>query len=158
VPPITPFLWFDSEALEAAEFYASVFPNSEVTSVTRYTEVGPGPAGSVFTVEFQLDGQRFMGLNGGPLFTFSEAISFMITCADQAEVDYFWEKLTEGGVESQCGWLRDRYGLSWQVVPGGMEDILNDPDPERAQRAMKAMLSMQKIDVAALRAAADSVD
>jgi predicted 3-demethylubiquinone-9 3-methyltransferase (glyoxalase superfamily) len=158
VPPITPFLWFDSEALEAAEFYAKVFPNSEVTTVTHYGDAGPAPAGSVMTVEFQLDGKQFVALNGGPDFTFSEAISFVISCADQDEVDYFWEKLTDGGVESQCGWLKDRFGLSWQVVPDGFVEVLSDPDPVRAERALKAMFGMQKLDIAALRAAADGAD
>jgi predicted 3-demethylubiquinone-9 3-methyltransferase (glyoxalase superfamily) len=154
---IIPNLWFDTQAEEAAAFYTSVFPNSRVVGVTRYTDVGPGPAGSVMTVEFELDGQRFVGINGGPEFTFSEAVSFQVTCADQAEVDRYWAALTDGGEESQCGWLKDRYGLSWQVVPAGMEELFADPDPQRAQRAMEAMLGMRKLDVAALRAAADGV-
>lgn len=156
MPKITPNLWFDTEAEEAAEFYASIFPNSRVTDITYYGEAGPGPAGTVLTVAFVLDGQEFVGINGGPAFTFDEAISFEITCADQDEIDYYWEKLTDGGEESQCGWLKDRFGLSWQVVPEGMVEVLNDPDEERGQRAMTAMLSMKKLDVAALWAAADA--
>lgn len=155
MPRITPNLWFDTEGKEAAEFYCSVFPNSKINGVTYYNEAGPREAGTVLTVDFELDGQRITAINGGPEFTFDEAVSFMIECADQKEVDYYWDKLTDGGEESQCGWLKDRFGFSWQVVPGGMEEVLNDPDPERAQRAMKAMLGMRKIDVAALRAAAD---
>ncbi len=153
---IVPNLWFDTEAEEAANFYVSVFGgDSRVTKVTRYTDAGPRPAGTVMTVEFELDGQRFIGINGGPQFTFDEAVSFQIDCETQDEVDRFWEALTAGGEESQCGWLKDRYGLSWQVVPTGWEEILNDPDPERGRRAMEAMFAMRKLDIAALRAAAD---
>jgi predicted 3-demethylubiquinone-9 3-methyltransferase (glyoxalase superfamily) len=152
---IIPNLWFDTEAEEAATFYMSVFKNSRIVNVARYTEAGPRPAGTVMTVEFELDGQRFVGINGGPEFTFDEAVSFQITCDDQAEVDYYWERLAEGGEESQCGWLKDRYGLSWQVVPTGMDELFSDPDPARAERAMKAMLGMRKLDIAALRRAAD---
>jgi predicted 3-demethylubiquinone-9 3-methyltransferase (glyoxalase superfamily) len=155
MPEITPNLWFDTEAEEAAEFYASIFPNSRITDITYYGDAGPGPAGTVLTVSFVLDGQAFVGINGGPAFTFDEAVSFEITCADQDEIDYYWEKLTDGGEESQCGWLKDRFGLSWQVVPEGMVAILNDPDEARGQRAMTAMLSMKKLDLAALLAAAD---
>ena len=154
---IVPNLWFDTEAEQAAEFYLSVFKNSRIVSVARYTEVGPGPAGTVMTVEFELDGQRFVGINGGPQFTFDEAVSFQIDCENQEEVDYYWERLTDGGEESQCGWLKDRFGLSWQVVPTGMDELFNDPDPVRAQRAMQAMLGMSKLDIAALRSAADGV-
>ena len=154
---IVPNLWFDGDAEQAAEFYVSVFPNSRVLGVTRYPEDSPGPAGSVMTVEWELDGQRFVGINGGPQFPFSEAVSFQITCKDQAEVDHYWDALVAGGQESQCGWLKDRYGLSWQVVPEGMEEVLQDPDSERAQRAMQAMLGMAKLDVEALRRAADGV-
>ena len=132
-----------------------MFPNSEIKSVSRYTEAGPRPAGTVLAVEFALDGQEFTAINGGPQFPFTEAISLMINCADQDEGDHYWSKLAEGGEEGQCGWLKDRYGVSWQVVPGGMAEVMSDPDPERAQRAMRAMLGMKKIDVAALRAAAD---
>jgi len=157
MPEITPNLWFDTEGKDAAEFYVSVFPNSKITNVTYYGEAGPRPAGTVLTVDFVLDGQRFTALNGGPHFKFDEAVSFLITCADQDEVDYYWAKLTEGGgEESQCGWLKDRFGLSWQVVPAEMERLLTDSDAARAQRAMKAMLSMQKIDLAAIKAAADA--
>ena len=155
MPRITPNLWFDTQGEEAAEFYCSVFPNSKVTNVTHYTEAGPGAPGSVMTVDFVLDGQEFTAINGGPEFTFTEAVSLAISCEDQEEVDHYWEKLTEGGEEVQCGWLKDRYGLSWQVVPAGMEEIFSDPDPTRAQRAMQAMFGMKKLDVAALRAAAD---
>jgi predicted 3-demethylubiquinone-9 3-methyltransferase (glyoxalase superfamily) len=154
---IVPNLWFDTEAEEAAAFYCGVFPNSRIVGVARYTEAGPGTPGSVMTVEFELDGQRFVAINGGPQFHFDEAVSFLITCADQEELDFYWERLTDGGAESQCGWLKDRYGLSWQVVPTGMEELYADPDPERARRAMEAMLGMRKLDVAALRAAADGV-
>jgi predicted 3-demethylubiquinone-9 3-methyltransferase (glyoxalase superfamily) len=152
---ITPNLWFDTEAEEAANFYVSVFEDGRIVNVARYTESGPREAGMVMTVEFELNGQRFVGINGGPNFTFDEAVSFQITCKDQDEVDYYWDKLTEGGEESQCGWLKDRYGLSWQVVPTGMAEVFADPDPKRAERAMKAMLGMRKLDIAALRRAAD---
>ena len=154
---IVPNLWFDTEAEEAAAFYTSLFDNSRIVNVSRYPEGSPGPTGSVMTVEFELDGERFVGINGGPQFAFTEAVSFQITCEDQDEVDFYWRKLTEGGEEGQCGWLKDRYGLSWQVVPTGMDEIFSDPDPERAQRAMQAMLSMRKLDVEALRRAADGV-
>jgi predicted 3-demethylubiquinone-9 3-methyltransferase (glyoxalase superfamily) len=154
---ITTNLWFDTEAEEAADFYTSVFKNSRIVNVAHYTEAGPREAGTVMTVEFELDGQRFVGINGGPQFTFDEAISLQISCEDQDEVDYYWEKLSEGGEEGPCGWLKDRYGLSWQVVPTGMDELFSDPDPERATRAMKAMLEMRKLDIAALRSAADGV-
>jgi predicted 3-demethylubiquinone-9 3-methyltransferase (glyoxalase superfamily) len=154
---IRPNLWFDTEAEEAAEFYVSIFGNSRVVNVTRYTDAGPREAGMVMTVEFELDGQRFVGINGGPDFTFNEAMSLEIICEDQAEVDYYWERLTEGGEEGQCGWLKDRYGVSWQVVPTGMDEVFSSPDPERAKRAMEAMLKMRKLDLGALRAAADGV-
>jgi predicted 3-demethylubiquinone-9 3-methyltransferase (glyoxalase superfamily) len=153
--PIIPNLWFDTEAEQAAQFYVSVFPDSRILGSTRYPEGAPGPTGSVMTVEFELDGQRFVGINGGPQFPFTEAVSFQITCETQDEVDRYWEALTDGGEESVCGWLKDRYGLSWQVVPTGMEELFADPDPQRAQRAMQAMLGMRKLDLAALRAAAD---
>ena len=154
---IIPNLWFDTEAEEAAGFYISVFKNSRILNLTRYPEGGPGPAGTVMTVEFELDGQRFVGINGGPQFTFSEAVSFQIPCETQDEVDYYWDRLSEGGQEGPCGWLKDRHGLSWQVVPTGMEELFADPDPARAQRAMQAMLGMSKLDIAALRRAADGV-
>ena len=157
MPRITPNLWFDTQGLEAAEFYCSVFPNSRIISVARYPEGAPGPAGEVMTVEYELDGQRFVHINGGPQFTFSEAVSLQIDCADQAEVDHYWNALVDGGEESQCGWLKDRYGFSWQVVPAGMEELFSDPDTGRSQRAMQAMLQMRKLDVAAMRRAADAV-
>jgi predicted 3-demethylubiquinone-9 3-methyltransferase (glyoxalase superfamily) len=153
---IVPNLWFDADAEQAAAFYCSVFPHSRIVSTTRYPEGSPGPTGSVMTVEWELDGQRFVGINGGPQFPFTEAVSFAITCETQEEVDRYWEALTaDGGQELQCGWLKDRFGLAWQVVPAGMEDVLNDPDPERGQRAMQAMLGMVKLDLAELQRAAD---
>jgi predicted 3-demethylubiquinone-9 3-methyltransferase (glyoxalase superfamily) len=152
---IVPNLWFDTEAEEAAGFYTSVFENSRIVNVTHYTGAGPRPEGMVMTVEFELDGQRFVAINGGPEFKFDEAVSFAIECESQEEVDYYWGRLGEGGEEGPCGWLKDRYGLSWQVVPTGMEELFADPDRSRAERAMKAMLAMRKIDVAALRRAAD---
>jgi predicted 3-demethylubiquinone-9 3-methyltransferase (glyoxalase superfamily) len=158
VQKIVPNLWFDTEAEEAAKFYLSVFENSRILNVTHYTEAGPREAGLVMTVEWELDGQRFVGINGGPEFKFDEAVSFQINCKDQDEVDYYWEKLTaDGGKEGQCGWLTDMYGLSWQVTPEGMEELFADPDPERAKRAMEAMLKMSKLDLDALRAAADGI-
>ena len=156
MPKMIPNLWFDKEGEEAAAFYVSIFPNSKITGVQRYTEAGPGEPGTVMLVQFELDGQPFVAINGGPMFTFDEAISFEIDCADQDEVDYYWNALTsDGGEESQCGWCKDRFGLSWQVVPAGWEAVMTDPDPERVDRAMKAMFSMRKLDIAALRAAAD---
>lgn len=155
---ITPNLWFDDQAEQAAEFYVSVFKkHSRILHVARYTEAGPGEPGTVMTVEWELNGQHFVGINGGPQFPFSEAVSFQVTCRDQDEVDYYWDALVAGGSESQCGWLKDRYGLSWQIVPTGMEELFADPDPARAQRAMAAMLKMVKLDIGALRAAADGV-
>ena len=155
---LTPNLWFDTEAEEAAEFYCSVFEDSRIVSKTHYNEAGPREAGMVMTVEWELNGMRFVGINGGPEFKFDEAISFAISCEDQDEVDYYWEKLTaDGGSDGPCGWLKDRYGLCWQVVPTGMDEVLNDPDPERGRRAMEAMLKMRKIDIAELRRAADGV-
>ena len=154
---IVPNLWFDTQAEEAAGFYTSVFKNSRIVNVTHYTDVGPRPAGMVMTVEFELDGQRFVGINGGPEFTFDEAVSFQVTCETQDEVDYYWERLSEGGQEGPCGWLKDRYGLSWQVVPTGMDELFADPDPKRAERAMRAMLGMSKIKIDALQRAADGV-
>jgi predicted 3-demethylubiquinone-9 3-methyltransferase (glyoxalase superfamily) len=155
---IVPNLWFDTEAEAAAEFYASVFPNARVISKTHYTEAGPREAGMVMTVEWEIEGMRFVGINGGPNFTFDEAVSFQVTCEDQAEVDYYWDRLTtDGGAEGPCGWVKDKFGLSWQVVPTGMDELFSDPDPERASRAMKAMLEMRKLDIEALRRAADGV-
>jgi predicted 3-demethylubiquinone-9 3-methyltransferase (glyoxalase superfamily) len=155
VQKITPFLWFDDQAEEAARFYVSLFEDSEITDVTRYPEGSPGEPGAVMTVSFRIAGQEFTALNGGPQFPFTEAISLYVHCKDQDEVDRFWSQLTEGGEESQCGWLKDRFGLSWQVVPAGMEELFADPDPKRADRAMQAMLKMKKLDIAELRRAAD---
>jgi predicted 3-demethylubiquinone-9 3-methyltransferase (glyoxalase superfamily) len=157
MPRITPNLWFDTQGLEAAEFWVSVFPNSEITKVLAYGEAGPREPGTVMTVDFTLDGQPYTVLNGGPEFTFNEAISLVVDCADQDEVDHYWSKLGEGGEHGPCGWLKDRYGVSWQVTPVVMYDLLSDPDAARAQRAMAAMLRMGKLDVAALQAAADAV-
>jgi predicted 3-demethylubiquinone-9 3-methyltransferase (glyoxalase superfamily) len=154
---ITPNLWFDTEAEDAADFYVSVFPNSRIIGVSRYTDAGPREAGTVMAVEFELDGQRFVGINGGPEFTFDEAVSFEIECETREEIDYYWDRLTDGGSEGPCGWCKDRFGLSWQVVPSGMSDLFSDPDASRAARAMKAMFGMRKLDIAALRAAADGV-
>ncbi|MEV6673616.1 VOC family protein [Streptomyces sp. NPDC051162] len=156
MPRITPTLWFDTNGKDAADFYVSVFPNSGIKSVLHYGEAAPLPAGTVLTVEFSLDGQDYLALNGGPQFTFDEAISLTIDCADQEEVDYYWARLSEGGEEGPCGWLKDKYGLSWQVVPAEMKALLADPDPGRARRAMQAMMGMKKIDVAEVRAAADA--
>jgi predicted 3-demethylubiquinone-9 3-methyltransferase (glyoxalase superfamily) len=152
---ITPFLWYESEAEEAAMLYTSLFPNSEILSVNRYGAAGPGPKGSVMTVSFELDGQRFVALNGGPAHPLTEAVSFVVDCTTQEEVDRYWDALTEdGGEESVCGWLRDRFGLSWQIVPSRLPELLTDPDREKSQRVMQAMLQMRKIDIAGLEAAA----
>lgn len=155
---ITPFLWYDDQAEEAASFYTKVFPNSRIVKVLRYSEPASGkPAGSVMTVAFQLDGQDFTAINGGPMFRFTEALSLVVHCESQEEVDHYWSRLAEGGDEAaqQCGWLKDRWGLSWQVVPVQLLDLLGDPDPARAQRATQAMLQMRKLDIAALQRAAD---
>ena len=152
-------LWFDTQAEEAAEFYCGIFKNSRVVSTADYTDAGPGEPGTVMVVEFELDGQRFIGINGGPQFSFDEAVSLEIRCADQAEVDYYWERLTaDGGSESQCGWCKDKFGLSWQVVPTGMEEVFTCPDRAAASRAMTAMFGMTKIDLAALQRAAAGED
>jgi len=156
VPKITPCLWFDTQGEEAAEFYTSIFPNSRIVDVARYGEAGPRDAGTVMVVKFELDGQELVALNGGPEFTFDEAISFQIDCADQEEVDRYSEALTDGGEQGPCGWVKDRFGLSWQVVPTRMIELLSDPDEARTQRAMAAMLEMRKIDIAAVEAAADA--
>jgi predicted 3-demethylubiquinone-9 3-methyltransferase (glyoxalase superfamily) len=151
---INPFLWFDTQAEEAANFYVSLFKDSKINNVTRYGDAGPGPAGSVMTVDFQLEGQEFVALNGGPIFKFSEAISFMVRCETQDEVDQLWAALTaDGGEEGQCGWLKDKYGLSWQIVPEGLNDYLGGPDAKKAQCAMQAMLKMKKLDINQLRLA-----
>jgi predicted 3-demethylubiquinone-9 3-methyltransferase (glyoxalase superfamily) len=153
---IVPNLWFDTESEEAAKFYTEVFENSRILNVTHYTEAGPREAGMVRTVEFELEGQRFVAINGGSEFKFDEAVSFAVECETQEEVDHYWDKLREGGgEEGPCGWLKDRFGLSWQVVPAGMEELFADPDKSRSERAMRAMLAMRKIDIAALRRAAD---
>lgn len=154
MPKITPFLWFDGQAEQAAEFYVSVFPNSRITQVARYGPAGPGPEGQAMVVAFELDGAAFNALNGGPHFRFTEAVSFQITCEDQAEIDRYWEKLTaDGGAPGQCGWLKDRFGLSWQVTPRVLPDLIGGPDREKARRAVAAMLKMGKLDIAALAAA-----
>ncbi len=158
MPQITPNLWFDTESEEAAEFYVSVFPNSKVTQVTHYGKAGPREAGMVLTVDFVLDGQQYTAINGGPQFTFDEAISLLINCADQDEIDHYWTKLSDGGEEGPCGWLKDRFGLSWQVVPAGWAELMADPDQARVDRAMTAVFGMQKIDVAAVYAAADQTE
>jgi predicted 3-demethylubiquinone-9 3-methyltransferase (glyoxalase superfamily) len=150
---ITPFLWFDDQAEEAVELYTSVFRNSRVGTVTRYGKAGPGPEGSVMTVSFELEGLQFTALNGGPEFKFNEAISFVVDCRSQEEVDELWEKLSDGGEEGPCGWLKDRFGVSWQIVPTILPELLNDPDPEKAQRVTEAMLQMKKIDIDALKQA-----
>lgn len=152
---ITPFLWFNDQAEEAMQFYVSIFPDSKVKSVTRYGDVGPGPKGTVMTASFQLSGQDFVALNGGPQFPFTWAISFVVDCETQEEVDSYWQKLSEGGQPSRCGWLQDKYGLSWQIVPRALPELLQDKDPAKAQRVMKAMLEMDKIDIAKLKEAAE---
>ncbi len=152
---ITPCLWFDTQAEDAATFYTGIFKESEVLEVSRYGSSGPRPEGTVMVVRFRIEGHDFVALNGGPEFTFSEAISFQVSCDSQEEIDELWTKLTDGGEESQCGWLKDRFGLSWQIIPASLGQILGDPDPERSQRAMKAMLGMGKLDIAELRRAAD---
>ncbi|MBA2473488.1 MAG: hypothetical protein DLM61_09020 [Pseudonocardiales bacterium] len=150
---ITPWLWFDTQGEEAANFYITVFENSRILDVARYGAAGPGPEGAVMTVTFELDGQNFVALNGGPHFMFNEAISFQVSCETQDEVDYFWSKLSQGGEEGPCGWLKDRYGVSWQIVPTALAELVGDPDPEKSQEAMKAMLGMRKIDIEALQRA-----
>lgn len=153
---ITTFLWFDDQAEEAANFYASVFPNSKIDSISRYADSGPGPKGSVMTVTFQLEGQKFIALNGGPHFRFTPAISLFVNCESQEEVDRLWDKLSQGGKKDRCGWLQDRYGLSWQIIPAALMQLISDPDQQKAGRVMKAMLGMDKIDVGKLEAAAQA--
>jgi predicted 3-demethylubiquinone-9 3-methyltransferase (glyoxalase superfamily) len=150
---ITPFLWFDGNAEEAMNFYVSIFRNSRIVNISRYGDAGPGPAGTVMSATFQLAGQEFMALNGGPEFKFTEAISFFVNCETQDEVDELWEKLSAGGEKGRCGWLKDKYGVSWQIVPSALGEMLNDPDPAKSQRVMQAMLQMDKIDVAGLKQA-----
>ena len=154
---ITPFLWFDTEGEDAAKLYTSIFPNSKITDVSHYGSAGPRPEGMVMTVGFELDGQKFVALNGGPNYTFNEAISFQVSCKDQEEVDVYWGKLTEGGEEGPCGWLKDRFGVSWQIVPTALPELLSNPDPEMSQRVMEAMLQMKKIDIDELERAAAAV-
>ena len=154
MPKITPWLWFDTEGEDAARFYTSVFPNSRIVDVARYGSAGPRPEGMVMTVTFELDGQTFVALNGGPEFTFNESISFQVSCETQQEVDTFWSKLSEAGEEGPCGWLKDRYGVSWQIIPTALPQLLSDPDREKSQRVMAAMLSMKKIEIDALERAA----
>jgi len=151
---ITPFLWFDSQAEEAANYYVSVFRNSKIRRTSRYGEAGPGPKGSVMTVEFELDGNEFVALNGGPHYQITPAVSFVVNCKDQADVDYYWDKLTAGGLPVQCGWLTDKFGVSWQVVPTRLSELLVDPDKAKAQRVMAAMMKMIKLDVPTLEQAA----
>lgn len=153
MPKITPFLWFDGQAEEAAHFYTSIFENSKIEGVTRYGDVGPGPKGTVMTVAFQLDGQEFVALNGGPQFPFTEAVSFVVNCATQKEIDYFWDKLSAGGQQIECGWLKDKYGLSWQIVPAELSKMLQDPDPDTTNRVMQAVLQMIKPDIQRLEQA-----
>jgi predicted 3-demethylubiquinone-9 3-methyltransferase (glyoxalase superfamily) len=157
MPKTIPCLWFDGQAEQAAAHYTAIFPRSEILGVTRYGPEMPGPEGSVMIVSFSLDGQRFVGLNGGPQFPFTEAISFQVLCADQDEVDYYWGRLSEAGQPGPCGWLKDRFGVSWQIVPTVLLDLIEDPDPGRAQRATQAMLSMSKIEIADLLRAADQI-
>ncbi len=155
MPTITPCLWFDTQAEEAAALYTYVFPNSRILDVSRYGEAGPRPVGMVMTVNFELDGQEFVALNGGPDFTFNEAVSFQVNCASQEEVDHYWSKLTaDGGEEGPCGWLKDKFGVSWQIVPTRLMELVGDPNPEVSQAAMRAMLQMKKIDIAAIEDAA----
>src|SRR6266550_4108857 len=150
---ITPFLWFDNQAEEAANFYASVFKNSKIGTVSRYGEAGPGPKGTVMLVTFQLEGEEFMALNGGPLFKFTEAISLSVNCETQEEVDELWEKLSEGGEKGRCGWLKDKYGLSWQIIPTALGKLMSDPDPEKSKAVFQAMLKMNKIVIEDLKRA-----
>jgi predicted 3-demethylubiquinone-9 3-methyltransferase (glyoxalase superfamily) len=150
---ISPFLWFDDQAEEAMNFYVSVFKNSKVGKVTRYGDAGPGPKGSVMTASFELEGQQFTALNGGPHFKFTEAVSFFVNCESQEEVDELWDKLSEGGQIQQCGWLKDKFGLSWQIIPSVLIELMNDPDPQKSRRVTEAMLQMIKIDIAKLRQA-----
>ncbi|MBI3476078.1 MAG: VOC family protein [Acidobacteria bacterium] len=152
---ITPFLWFDGKAEDAMNFYVSIFKNSQIVKVSRCGDAGPGPKGSVMSATFQLEGQDFFALNGGPQFTFTPAISLFVNCETQAEVDELWQKLSDGGKEERCGWLKDRFGLSWQIIPSALGKLMNDPDPQKASRVMMAMLQMVKIDIAGLQRAYD---
>jgi predicted 3-demethylubiquinone-9 3-methyltransferase (glyoxalase superfamily) len=152
---ITPFLWFDNQAEEAMNFYVSIFRDSKVLGVTRYGDAGPGPKGSVMTAAFEIEGQKFTALNGGPLFKFTEAVSFVVNCETQEEVDHYWKKLSAGGQEVQCGWLKDKYGLSWQIVPTILPELMLSGDPRKANRVMQALMQMKKLDIAALKRAAE---
>ncbi len=152
---ITPFLWFDNNAEEAVNFYVSIFENSKILGITHYGEAGPGPKGTVMTVDFQLEGQEFVALNGGPHFKFTEAVSFVVNCETQKEVDELWEKLSKGGKKGQCGWLKDKYGLSWQVVPTILPELVKSDDPKKSERVMKALMQMKKLDIAKLKQAAE---
>jgi predicted 3-demethylubiquinone-9 3-methyltransferase (glyoxalase superfamily) len=153
---ITPFLWFDHQAEEAAQFYVSLFKDSEILEINRYGKAGPAPEGAVLTVKFKLEGQEFIALNGGPQFQFSEAVSFYVDCETQAEVDWLWERLTAQGEESMCGWLKDKYGLSWQIIPAGLMELLSNPEAEKSRRATEAMFQMKKIDLEAIRQACET--
>jgi predicted 3-demethylubiquinone-9 3-methyltransferase (glyoxalase superfamily) len=155
---ITPFLWFDRQAEEAANYYVSIFKNSKITAISRYGDAGPGPKGSVMVVSFELDGQQFCALNGGPVFSFTPAISFFVNCETQAEVDDLWERLSAGGRKDRCGWLTDKYGVSWQIIPQVLMKLIGDPDPAKSQRVVKAMLQMDKIDIQHLQQAAEGLD
>jgi predicted 3-demethylubiquinone-9 3-methyltransferase (glyoxalase superfamily) len=158
MPKITPFLWFDDQAEQAAEFYMTIFADSRIVEVTRFSDSGPGPTGAVMTVRFELDGTEFLALNGGPQhYSFNESISFVVDCSTEEEVDHYWNALTDGGEGIACGWLKDRFGLRWQIVPSELPAVLGDPDPERAARAMKAMMQMKKLDIGAMKEAADGV-
>jgi predicted 3-demethylubiquinone-9 3-methyltransferase (glyoxalase superfamily) len=150
---ITPFLWFDTQAEEAMHFYASIFKNAKIGTISRYGDTGPGPKGSVMVASFELDGQPFKALNGGPHFKFNEAVSFLVNCEDQAEIDRLWEQLSEGGQTSQCGWLKDKFGVSWQIVPSVLVELISDPDPAKSNRVMEAILKMTKLDIATLKQA-----
>ena len=152
---ISPFLWFENQAEEAANFYTSIFPNSKIRHTSRYGEAGPGPKGSVMSITFELEGHEFLALNGGPMFRFSPAISFFVKCATQQEVDHYWDRLSAGGTPQQCGWLQDKYGLSWQIVPNALSEMLQDKDPAKSKRVMEAMMKMVKLDIAGLKAAYD---
>jgi predicted 3-demethylubiquinone-9 3-methyltransferase (glyoxalase superfamily) len=157
MPKITPFLWFDTQAEAAANFYCSVFPNSKIGRVTRYGKAGPGPEASVLTISFSLDGQEFTALNAGPQFKFTEAISFVVPCKTQSEIDHYWSKLTaDGGQESMCGWLKDKFGLSWQIIPANIGELMSDPDPQKSNRVIEALLKMKKLDIATLQKARDA--
>jgi len=155
MPKVTPFLWFDNNAEDAVKFYTSIFKNSKIGSTSRYGDAGPGPKGSVMTISFSIEGQEYTALNGGPVFKFNESVSFVVHCKDQQEVDYYWEKLTvDGGTEVECGWLKDKFGLSWQIVPDVLMELISDKDPAKSDRVMKQVLQMKKLDIARLKEAA----